>query len=496
MENKGKKVIVIGSGLGGISAAISLRNKGYQVEVFEKNEKIGGKLNFISEEGFSFDLGPSILTLPDIFRSLFEQTGRNMDDYIKIQALDPHWRNFFEDGTVVDLWGDREKMHSELRKIGEKHVDEFEKFIAYSGRQYDLVNKGYFKKGLDRTVDFMLNYSPMDFFRMDFWSTMDKAVRKYFSNEHLVNIFDFFIKYVGSSAVDAPGFMNCLPTIQFRYGLWYVPEGMYNIARGFRKYMDEIGIKIHLESEVVSIDTDNGKASGITLKDGQKHTADIVVSNMEVIPAYGKLTGEDARFMKKLEKFEPACSGLVLDIGVDREYPQLNHHNFYFSKKQAGHFDSVFKKKVLPEDPTIYLVAASRTDKSVAPEGCEALKILPHIPYLGAGGNTYTRDDYMKFKERILDKLERMGLEGLREHTVYEHVLTPYDIQEKYYSNKGSVYGVVSDLKKNFAFKAPKRSEKYSNLFFTGGSVNPGGGMPMVMLCGINVAEAVEKSGI
>ncbi len=319
---------------------------------------------------------------------------------------------------------------------------------------------------------------------------MHQSVCRHLKSPYLRNIFDFFIKYVGSSALRAPAFMNCLPTIQFRYDLWYVDGGMYNIARGLGKLMDELGIDIHLDSEVTSISTENGNAVGVVLKDGSREEADIVVSNMEVIPAYRDLLGEDESFMRKLEKFEPACSGLVLDLGLDREYPQLAHHNFFFSGDQHDHFTSVFEKHVLPEDPTIYLVAASRTDPTVAPEGCDCLKILPHIPYIRDDA-PISRERYMEFKERILDKLERMGLTDLRKHVVFEHVWTPHDILENYYSNKGSIYGVVSDRFENFAFKAPKRSTRYGNLYFVGGSVNPGGGMPMVILSGRNAARMI-----
>jgi len=224
---------------------------------------------------------------------------------------------------------------------------------------------------------------------------------------------------------------------------------------------------------------------------GVFHPADIIVSNMEVIPAYEKLLSGDKKFIASLEKkLEPACSGLVLDLGLDCQYPQLAHHNFFFSRHQREHFRTVFQKKELPDDPTIYLVAASKTDATVAPPGCDCLKILPHIPQIN-DEHPIPREEYLRFKDRIIDKLERMGLKDLRRHIVFEHVLTPTDIREKYLSNKGSIYGVVSDRWKNLAFKAPKQSTLYPNLFFVGGSVNPGGGMPMVVLCGQNVARKI-----
>jgi diapolycopene oxygenase len=254
--------------------------------------------------------------------------------------------------------------------------------------------------------------------------------------------------------------------------------------------MDELGVKLCLNSEVVEVGKENGRVTDIVTRDGTRHAADIIVSNMEVIPAYEKLLHEDEILMKSLERFEPSCSGLVLELGLDRKYPQLAHHNFFFSDRQKEHFHTVFRKRLLPPDPTIYLVAASKTDPTVAPAGCDGLKILPHIPHID-DAKPLTREDYMAFKEQVLVKLERMGLTDLRKHVVFEHCWTPHDIREQYGSNKGSIYGVVSDRFKNLAFKAPKQSTKYPNLFFVGGSVNPGGGMPMVVLCGQNVAKNV-----
>ncbi|NCC52022.1 MAG: phytoene desaturase [Spartobacteria bacterium] len=487
-----KKIIVIGSGLGGISAAITLAQEGYEVSVYEKNDRIGGKLNVLTTQGYTFDMGPSILTLPHIFERLFTRSGKKMADYIPIRTLQPHWRNFFDDGTVVNLFMEKERMAAEAEKLEPGAARQVEAFMKYAETQYDLVEKGYFEAGLDTAREFMAFYSGSAFFQFDFWHTMHQGVAKRISNRYLRDIFDFFIKYVGSSAYDAPGFMNCLPVIQFRHDLWYVDGGLYGIARGLGRLMEELGVEVHLNAEVMAIRKKGDQVTGITLKDGSALNADIIVSNMEVIPAYETLLKEDAAFMRKLERFEPACSGLVLDLGLDCKYDQLAHHNFFFSSDQKKHFKSVFRDKVLPHNPTIYLVAASRTDPTVAPAGCECLKILPHIPYIN-DRRPYTREDYLRFKEHIIDRLESMGLKDLRRHVVFEHVWTPLDIRQQYYSNKGSIYGVVSDRIKNFAFKAPKHSTRYDNLFFTGGSVNPGGGMPMVVLCGQNVCKRIVE---
>jgi diapolycopene oxygenase len=401
----------------------------------------------------------------------------------------PHWRNFFEDGTVVDLDPDPDRMAAQARKAGE-NPENVRRFLKYSSNLYDLVNAGYFEQGLDTAAAFRDFYGLGKFLKFDLFRSMHGGVKRHLKTRYMQDIFDYFIKYVGSSAYHSPAFMNCMATIQFRYDLWYVDGGLYHIALGLQRLMDELGVKLCLNSEVVEVGKENGRVTDIVTRDGTRHVADIIVSNMEVIPAYEKLLHEDEILMKSLERFEPSCSGLVLELGLDRKYPQLAHHNFFFSDRQKEHFHTVFRKRLLPPDPTIYLVAASKTDPTVAPAGCDGLKILPHIPHID-DAKPLTREDYMAFKEQVLVKLERMGLTDLRKHVVFEHCWTPHDIREQYGSNKGSIYGVVSDRFKNLAFKAPKQSTKYPNLFFVGGSVNPGGGLPMVVLCGQNVAKNV-----
>jgi diapolycopene oxygenase len=233
---------------------------------------------------------------------------------------------------------------------------------------------------------------------------------------------------------------------------------------------------------VAEIQTLGNKATAVRLTDGTLIEADIVVSNMEAIPAYQKLLQQPEQ-AQKLNRFAPSCSGLVLHLGVDCIYEQLAHHNFFYSNDSKAHFNAVFKSGRLSDDPTIYLVAPVKSDPGQAPTGCEIIKILPHIPHINPQ-NPLTEADYAVLRERVLIKLERMGLTDLRKHIVCEETWTPVDIQAKYYSNQGSIYGVVTDRFKNLGFKIPQRSSVLGNLYFVGGSVNPGGGMPMVVLSG------------
>ncbi|MBN1308889.1 MAG: phytoene desaturase [Chitinispirillaceae bacterium] len=488
-----KKISIVGAGIGGMSAAISCAANGYDVTVFEKNDKVGGKLNVLTAEGFSFDLGPSILTLPHIFERLFAMHDRKLGDYVDTVALDTHWRNFFEDGTVLDLYADSEKTAAHLESKFAGAGNEYRLFVEYSKRQYEIVAKKYFNDGLDTFGSFFTSYGwPELFFKLDLFRTMNASVSRFFTDQQLRDVFNYFIKYVGSSAYNAPGFMNLMPWVQIGFGLWYVKGGMYNMARGMARLMEEVGVTVHCDSEVTEIMHERGRVTGVVLKDGTRHVAEAVISNMEVIPAYEKLIGESGGFMRKLEKFEPACSGIVLHLGLDTVYPQLAHHNFVYSNDQRHHFDLVFNQRKLPTDPTIYLVAPTRTDPAQAPEGCDNLKLLPHIPFIDKN-NPVSSEEYEALAERTIDKLEAVGLKEIRKHIVVRDFWTPVDIQSRYYSNKGSIYGVVSDRKKNFALKAPKKSTRYAGLYFVGGSVNPGAGMPMVCLCGQNAAKLVAR---
>jgi diapolycopene oxygenase len=491
MAQEKTKIIVIGAGLGGVSAALSLAQEGYAVTIFEKNNHIGGKLNVLKKDGFSFDLGPSILTMPHIFETLFTHAGKEMKNYVPTRKLDLQWRCFFEDGKHLDLFANPAETVRTNPWLGDRDKEDLVRFNDYAQKLYETAERGYFKKGLDTLPEVVKFYGIISSLRdFDFFHSMHQGVSKRVRDPYLQKTLDHFIKYVGSSPYDAPAVLNLLPYIQFEFGLWYVDGGMFNLALGLRKFMEELGIEIHLNTEVMALKKEEQKITAAVLADGTEQRADLFVSDMEVIPAYERLLGEKGPMLEDYRKrFEPACSGYVLHLGVDRRYEQLAHHNFFFSKDPEKSHREVFHEKILPEDPTIYLVSPSRTDPSQAPAGCENLKILPHVPYVQ--DKPFSREQYAQFREKVLDKLERMGLTDVRKHIITEDEWTPEDIQRRYYSNRGAIYGIVSDRSKNKGFKAPQKSENYQNLYFVGGSVNPGGGMPMVFLSGQQVKDKI-----
>ncbi|MYL47528.1 phytoene desaturase [Virgibacillus halodenitrificans] len=487
-----KTVVVIGGGLGGLSAAISLAQKGYAVSLYEKNHHLGGKLNRLEQDGFGFDLGPSILTMPHIFEKLFAESGYKMKDFIPTIRLDHEWRSFFPDDTILDLYNDLNKMLAENDLLNANDMKEYQDFLSYAKRLYEYTEEGYFQKGLDSAKDVIQHHGVVDSIKgFDLFSTMSHGIEKRISNPKLRTMLSYFIKYVGSSPYDAPAVLNMLVYMQHAQGVWYVPGGMDLIADGLERLAKKEGVQFFTGTAVKKLEKTDGKQiSKAILEDGTSVEADYFVSNMEVIPAYDKLLGESAEYIHKLEKkYQPSSSGLVLHLGVKRLYPQLAHHNFFFSENLQEQMNRIFHEHRLPDDPTIYLVNVNKTDPLQTIPGHENLKVLPHIPYIQ--DEPFTKEEYLDFRDVVLDKLERMGLKGLRHHIVTEDMWTPHDIENMYWSHRGSIYGTLSDKKLNRGFKHPKQSEKYDNLYFVGGTVNPGGGMPMVTLSGQQVSELI-----
>ena len=488
-----KKVAVIGGGLGGLSAAISLRQKGYEVDLYEQNEHLGGKLNRLEQDGFGFDLGPSILTMPQIFEALFRNSGKRMGDYVAIQRLNHQWRSFFPNGNRIDLYENLKDMDERNPSLTEKDIKQYKDLLDYSKGLYDITEQGYFGQGLDNLKEVLAFHGVFQSLRkFDLSSTMFGAIEKRISNPQFRDMLSYIVKYVGSSAYDAPAVLNMMIYMQHAQGIWYVPGGMHHLAQALATLAEETGVKFHLGKRIVKLDTDNRWITAAYTDDGTKLAADYFVSNMEVLPAYRQLTGEKKAYTEKLnKKFQPASSGLVLHLGVKAHYPQLAHHNFFFARDMKRQMDTIFHKHRLPDDPVVYVVNVNKTDAKQALPGHENLKILPHIPYIQ--DKPLTRQEYAGFAEKVLIKLESMGLDGLRENIITSDMWTPHDIERTYSSDRGAIYGTVSDKKRNKGFKHPKQSERYRNLFFVGGTVNPGGGMPMVTLSGQQAARKLVE---
>ncbi|WP_444684865.1 phytoene desaturase family protein [Alkalicoccus luteus] len=489
-----QKAVVIGAGLGGLSAAMRLAGDGYDVTVLEKNERIGGKLNQRSGKGFTFDTGPSILTMPWVLEQLFNSVHRNVDDYMDIVRIEPQWKTFFEDGTTLNVLSDIPDMLNEMKKVKPDPGHSFMKFLSYSQDMYDLCMKSFYKTSITGLKDLKQQHTLKELLSMDPFNTVADSTKKHFDNKYLEQLFNFFVMYVGSNPYQSPAILNQLVYVQLGLGIHYVKGGMYNIARGMKNVLDELRVDVRTDTPVSHIHLENDAATGVVTEDGDYVPADIVVSNLEVIPAYETLLPKNGRTKKEVKSlsktYEPTVSGLVLLLGTDREFPQLEHHNFFFSEDPEKEFKQIFEKGVPADDPTIYIGVSSKTDPSQAPEGKENLFVLTHVPPKTA---MKKKGDWDRYREVVLDKLERMGLTGLRSSIEFEYEFNPDTLEELYGANGGSIYGIAANKDTNGGFKIPARSQLYDNLYFSGGSTHPGGGVPMVTLSGQLTADLIKE---
>ncbi|BBI33626.1 phytoene desaturase family protein [Cohnella abietis] len=486
--------VVIGGGLGGLSSAIRLAADGHKVVVLEKNERAGGKLNIRSGAGYSFDTGPSILTMPWVLKQLFASANRKLEDYMTLIRVEPQWRTFFEDGVTMDVAADLPTLLEQISKISPEDAEGFMTYLQYCQHQYELSLKSFYSKSLTGLSDLRGLHSFKELLSMDPLRSMHQSTKRFLKDKHLQQLFDFFIMYIGSSPYAAPATLSQLIHVQLGLGIYYVEGGMYNIARGMLKLLDELGVEVRTNAEVVRIEAPGNHATAVWLSDGTRLETDLVVSNLEAIPTYNTILNhlpQATDTSRKLEKYAPTVSGLVLLLGVNRRYEQLQHHNFLFSRNAEKEFHDIFVDKIPTDDPTVYIGVSSKSDPTQAPEGKENLFVLTHVPPLRPGESF--EPIKASYRELVLDKLERMGLQDLRKHIEFEYSFIPDDLERLYGSNGGSIYGVVTDRKLNGGFKIPSQSEIIDNLYFVGGSTHPGGGVPMVTLSGQLTADLIRE---
>ncbi|MBM7605036.1 diapolycopene oxygenase [Metabacillus crassostreae] len=488
-----KKVTVIGGGLAGMSVAIRLAAEKYDVTILEKGERLGGKLNIRKGNGFTFDTGPSILTMPWVLAKLFSDVGKNVHDYLDIVRVEPGWRTFFEDGTKIDLTSDLPTMLQEIKKVSVEDSQSFLSYLQYCEKQYDLMMKSFYKENISGLQDLRKKHPLKELLMMDPMKSLDQATSKFFKDKHIQQLMNFLIMYIGSSPYQAPAILSQLAHVQLGIGVYYVKGGMYKIAEAMEQLLQELGVKIHLNSTVTEIAKTGNLVNKVITENGEHYSSDLVVSNLEVIPFYQSMLSDEAEknraTMDLKKKYEPTVSGLVLLLGVNKKYDHLAHHNFFFSEDPKKEFDQIFNKKQLADDPTVYIGISSKSDSSQAPEGKENLFVLTHVPPLKEGETWEQYKD--SYRELVLSKLERMGMSDLRESIEFEYSFTPDDLKQLYGANGGSIYGVVTDKKMNGGFKIPSRSKLYENVYFVGGSTHPGGGVPMVTLSGQLTADLI-----
>jgi len=495
--------IVIGGGLAGLSSAVELSTHGVAVTVVERNTHLGGKMNVLEESGFRFDMGPTILTLPQVVRGIITRSGRRVEDYLELVRLDPQWRCFFTDGTIIDLRDGVDEMAAAMdRQFPGRGVGQgWREFLAYSRRMFSLSERVFFYKDLEGVADLMKKPPTndpgllRDVLGMRMHATVAGTVHKHVREPHLAQVCEHFLQYVGSSPFLAPAILSLIAAAQLDHGCWYSMGGTRSVARALERILGEQGARVRTGVGVRRVLEENGRACGVELDTGEVLRADVVVSNCDVQRTYRDLIGSDVARREQsaiASAYRPACSGFVLYLGLKRQYDHLRHHDFLFSGDSAQEFDDIYAKGIPARDPTIYLCVPSRTDASQAPEGCESLYALIHTPFLrpgqrweGAGGIAE------QYRPVIIEKLRRFGMPDIDQQIAVERHLTPQSIERMYNAEGGAIYGLASHGRLRGGFKPRNRSRVLRNLYIAGGSANPGPGVPMVLMSGVTAARSV-----
>lgn len=487
-----KIVIIIGGGLGGLSAAVTLAYAGFQVRLFEKNQHLGGKLMPVKLGSHSFDFGPNTITMPEVFKGIIEQTGERPEDYFEFLPLKSHTRNHFPDGTQLDFSSDPEEMANEITKLSPKDAANYPAFLKEAERLYGMSERYFFPATFQSWKDYLSPSLGLALLRARPTETLHHFFSRYFSDRRIVQALDRYATYIGSSPFKAPATFSMIAHLELGQGVYYTKGGNVRIAEAFAALAQKHGALLQTEAEVEKILVQNGKAAGVELADGQTFEADLVILNGDLLSAYPKLVEEKHRPSftdAKISRFEPSISAFVITAGLNTHLAGLKHHNIFFSGNYRQEFDDLFDTQSYSQEPTVYISNSSYTDSTVSPEGSN-LFILVNAPALGADGKLQI--DPEQYKERIYDFLETYGID-IRGHLAEERIFTPLFLKEAFSAYRGALYGPSSHRKADAFLRPANASSDIENLYFIGGSTHPGGGSPIVTMGGQNLAKRIIK---
>ncbi len=484
-------VVVVGAGVGGLSAAIHLACAGRRVVVLEAGGRVGGKMNEIVSDGFRWDTGPSVITMRHVLEALFAAAGRRMADYLTLEPIDPLTRYLWRDGTVFDPSPDLTRTLAGIAAIDPRDVEGYLGYLAYAARIHRITGDKFIY-GTPPTLLKLLNTPPLDMLAVDPLRTMHGAIASFVRSAKMRQFLGRFATYVGASPYRAPATLNVIAHVELSGGVYYPRGGIYAIARALERLAGEVGVEVRLHSPVTAISVRDGRARGVTLADGTNLDAEAVIANVDVATVYDRLLPADparARRRRALLGAEASCSGFILLLGVEGEDARLAHHNILFSDDYRREFDDIFARGVPPSDPTVYIAITSKTDPDHAPAGCENWFVLVNAPPLD-GRFVWDEANTAAYRDRVLATMAAHGFD-VRGRVRTMHTLTPADLERLSGARRGALYGAGSNDRFSALRRPHNRDPLVRGLYFAGGTAHPGGGVPMVTLSGAAAAAVL-----
>lgn len=482
------KAIVIGSGFGGLAAAIRLSCRGWHVEVLEKLDAPGGRAYVWKQDGFSFDAGPTIVTVPHLLEELWTLCGRKLSDDVELRPMDPFYRIRFDDGSWFDYSGDPDHMRAEVARFDPDDLAGFERFLEEAALCYRLGFEKLGARAFDSIGD-LLTAVP-DLARMRGWRSIFDMVCSHLRNPKLRVAMSFHPLLIGGNPLSVTCVYSLINTLERRFGVHWAMGGTGSLIRGMVKLLAERGVAVRCNAEVKRIVVEGGRATGVELADGSVQRADIVVSNADTAWTYKHLIAPEHRRHwsdRRIERGRYSMSLFVWYFGTKRRYDDVPHHMMLLGPRYEELLTDIFKRHKLAEDFSLYLHRPSATDPSVAPEGHDAFYVLAPVPHLDSGTDWATQAE--PYRRAIEARLEATVLPGLRGQIVTSRITTPQDFHDRLLSYKGAAFGLEPLLLQSAWFRPHNRSEDVAGLFMVGASTHPGAGVPGVLMS----AKALEK---
>ena len=491
-----KRVIVVGAGAAGLAAAVRLRHAGYDVALYEKEPQVGGKMSRIVGDGFTFDVGPTIVMMPALYREVFELAGRNPDDYIPLQKVEPLMEISFGPGERVRLSNDLSDLTATLEGVSEADAQGYFEYLALLYKRFRIAKDNFLQRPFRKPTDFYNPKSLIAGFRLHTLGDAYSSVSRYVSDDRLRKALAFQTLYIGISPYEGPSLYMIIPLIELLYGVWFMPGGMYAMAEGMARLFEELGGELHTSAPVEHIAVEGGRAVGV-VTGGELVRADYVVCDADFPYAMENLLADEARGRytdEKLEGMEYSCSCFILYLGLDKRYPAEAVHSIRFAPDFERNIADIFDDGRFPDDPSFYCYAPCSLDASLAPEGCQTLYVLVPVPPLAEGGPAWGAEEVAAYREQVLDLVERETVyEDVRDHIAFERVFTPNDFAERFNAARGATFGLRPTLRQSNYWRPHNKAEACDNLYFCGSSTHPGAGVPIVLLSARLAAEELQR---